>query len=150
MTWQSMDWEALMPVRQKWGLGFVLLWFVGGGVFHFVPVGHAFFTSIVPPWLPAWLPGPGALVYLSGIMELVAAAALLREKTRRVAGYALMAITVGVTPANVHMWMHPELYAYAPQWMYAFRLLLQIFLLWLIWWSTRPASAWRPRSAASC
>ena len=131
-----------MPTLQKWGLGFVLLWFVGGGIGHFVPMSHAFFVSIVPPWLPSWLPGPSALVYISGVIELITATGLLFERTRRIAGYVLMLITVAVTPANVHMWLHPEIYTYAPEWLYAFRLVFQVFLLWLIWWSTRPAAAW--------
>ena len=129
-----------MSSRQRWGLGFVLLWFIGGGIFHFIPVGHRFFTSIVPPWLPFWLPGPSDLVYISGVLELISATGLLFERTRRMAGFALVLITLGVTPANVHMWMHPELYPYAPEWMYGFRLVFQVFLIWLIWWSTRPAS----------
>ncbi|MGQ0700358.1 MAG: DoxX family protein [Panacagrimonas sp.] len=131
-----------MPLRQKLGLGFVLLWFVGGGIGHFVPSSHAFFVSIVPPWLPSFLPGPSALVYISGVLELISATGLLFERTRRVAGYALMLIAIGVTPANVHMWMHPELFTQAPQWIYTFRLVLQVVLLWIIWWSTRPAEAW--------
>lgn len=131
-----------MSLKQKLGLGFVLLWFVGGGIGHFVPMSHAFFVSIVPPWLPAWLPGPSALVYISGVLELICATGLLFDRTRRVAGYALILIVIGVTPANLHMWMHPELYPIAPQSLYALRLVLQVFLLWLIWWSTRPASAW--------
>ncbi|MGQ0618337.1 MAG: DoxX family protein [Panacagrimonas sp.] len=123
------------------GLGFVLLWFVGGGIGHFVPVSHAFFVSLVPPWLPSWLPGASALVYISGVLELIGATGLLFERTRRWAGHALILIVIGVTPANVHMWLHPDLYPYAPQWLYALRLGFQVFLLWLIGWSTRAAGS---------
>lgn len=135
-----------MSSRQKLGLGFVLLWFVGGGIGHFVPTSHAFFVSIVPPWLPSFLPGPSALVYISGTLELISASGLLFEKTRRWAGYALMLIAIGVTPANLHMWLYPEAFPVAPQWMYALRLVFQVYLLWLIWWSTRPAAAWNAGS----
>lgn len=133
-----------MPLRQKLGLGFVMLWFIGGGIAHFVPPSHAFFVSIVPPALP----NPAFLVYFSGVLELLCASGLFFAKTRRWAGYGLIAIVIGVTPANVQMALHPELYPYAPQWMYAFRLLFQIFLLWLIWWSTREPAAWNRTATA--
>ena len=128
-----------MPLRQKLGLGFVMLWFFGGSIGHFVPPGTAFFVSIVP----LWLPNPKALVYISGVLEIISATGLFFAVTRRWAGYALILIVIGVTPANVHMWLHPELFPQAPQWMYAFRLVFQVFLLWLIWWSTRPPQAWQ-------
>lgn len=123
-----------MPLRQKLGLAFVFLWFFGGGIGHFVPAGTAFFVSIVPPYLPNAV----ALVYISGVFELIGAFGLLHSQTRRWAGYGLMLVTIAVSPANVHMWLHPELFPQAPQWLYAVRLLIQLGLLWLIWWSTRP------------
>ena len=127
-----------MPLRQRVGLGFVMAWFLVGGSGHFIPAGTAFFASIVPPWLPH----PKALVYISGVLELASAAGLFFASTRQRAGYALILITLGVTPANVHMWLHPELFPMAPEWAYTLRLLIQVALIWDIWWSTRPPAAW--------
>lgn len=126
-----------MSIAQKLGLAFVFLWFFGGGIGHFVPGGTAFFVSIVPPYLP----NPKALVYISGVFELLGAIGLLHASTRRWAGNGLILLTLAVSPANIHMWLHPELFPQAPQWAYALRLLIQIGLLWLIWWSTRERSA---------
>ena len=89
---------------------------------------------IVPPALP-W---PRALVLISGVFELLGAAGLLWPPTRRLAGWALIALTVAVTPANVYMLMQHEAFQ-VPLWLLVLRLPFQLVLLWLIWWSTRPA-----------
>jgi uncharacterized membrane protein len=70
------------------------------GVLHFVqPAG---FVKIVPPWLPA----PEALVYLSGVAEILGGAGLLVPRVRRLAAFGLVALFVAVFPANVYMAMH--------------------------------------------
>lgn len=86
------------------GVAFVFLWFMLGGIAHFTST--AFFTAIVPPYIPF----PVAAVYISGVIEVLAAAALLLPSSRRVAGAVLFALTIAVTPANVHMWLNPELF----------------------------------------
>jgi len=74
--------------------------FVGAGVNHFVrPDGYA---SIVPPWLPGWLPGAVVLVYLSGVAEIVLGALVL-TRWKRWAGWGLVLLLVAVYPANVYM-----------------------------------------------
>ncbi len=88
---------------------------------------------IVPPALP-W---PRALVLVSGVFELLGAAGLLWPRTRRRAGWGLIALTIAVTPANVTMLMQHQAFD-IPLWLLVLRLPLQLVLLWLIWWSTRP------------
>lgn len=119
-------------------LSFVFLYFFIGGIGHFV--APAFFLKIVPPQLPY----PTELVYISGGFELLGAIGLLHFKFRRAAGIALMALTIAVTPANIYMWRHPELFPDIPEILLALRLVLQGILLWLIWWATR-----RPRLSAT-
>ena len=89
---------------------------------------------IVPPVLP-W---PRALVLISGVFELLGAAGLLWPRTRRLAGWGLIALTIAVTPANVYMLLQHEAFN-VPVWLLVLRLPFQLVLLWLIWWSTRPA-----------
>ncbi len=113
-------------------IAFVFVWFVVGGLGHFVAA--EFFINIVPPYIPY----PEAAVYVSGIFELLGAAALLMPKWRRLAGIGLFVLVLCVTPANVHMWLHPEQFPLMPEpWLsrvLTFRLLLQVFLLFCIWW----------------
>jgi uncharacterized membrane protein len=115
--------------RRTPGLAIVFLWFLIGGVAHFAAT--ALEMRIVPPWFP-W---PRAAVLVSGVFELLGAAALLRPATRRVAGIGLFALTLLVTPAHLYMLQHPELFG-VPYWLLVARLPLQVAVLVLIWWST--------------
>ena len=126
-----------MPYK-KISLAVIFIWFFVGGIGHFVAPG--FFLQIVPPQLPYQL----ELVYISGFFELLGAFGLLFLKSRRAAGIGLIALTIVVTPANVYMWLNPQLFPRIPEILLALRLVLQIILLWLIWWATRPplSSPW--------
>ncbi len=113
------------------GLAVVFAWFFGGGIAHFTST--EFFVSIVPPWVP-W---PFAAVYISGVIEVILALLILWPGTRPIAGWGLIALTLAVTPANVHMWLNPEQFPDASETALTVRLVVQVFLLLLIWWSTR-------------
>ena len=115
------------------GLALVFLFFMLGGITHFT--NPDFFVAIMPPYLPWHL----ELVYLSGVFEILFALGLLIPKLRSLAGYLLIALTIAVTPANVHMWQNPELYPDVEPALLSLRLVLQVLLIALIWWSTRPA-----------
>ena len=78
----------------------IALAMVSVGLLHFVQPGG--FVKIVPPWLPA----PEALVYLSGVAEVLGGAGLLVPRVRRLAAFGLVALFVAVFPANVYMATH--------------------------------------------
>lgn len=111
------------------GAGIVFLWFLIGGIAHFTATSLE--MTIVPPYIP-W---PHAVVWVSGVFELLGAAGLLYQPTRRAAGIGLFALTVAVTPAHIYMLQRPELFA-VPYWALVLRLPLQAALLALIAWST--------------
>lgn len=112
-------------------LGIVFFWFFGGGIGHFI--SPEFFTHIMPPYLPYHL----ELVYISGIFEILGAVGILIPRFRSMAGYGLFALVICVTPANIHMWIHPELFPEVPAIFLSVRLIIQAILLYGIWWSTR-------------
>lgn len=113
------------------GLGIVFLWFFIGGIGHFVSADM--FARIVPPYVPF----PMAMVYVSGVFELLGAIGIWIPGWRRRAGLCLMALTLAVTPANVFMWMNPQLFPGVSERLLFWRLPLQLVLLAVIWWSTR-------------
>ena len=121
--------------RRRWktaGLTLVFIWFMVGGICHFVLTDA--FVSIMPPYIPYHT----AAVYISGVFEIIGAIGILIPRFRSVAGYGLMLLTVLVTPANVHMWLNPQLYPSIPPSLLGWRLVVQVLLLVCIWWSTRP------------
>ncbi|MFI6508734.1 hypothetical protein ACIBCT_14110 [Streptosporangium sp. NPDC050855] len=71
---------------------------------HFVPSdvtfmpNHADMTAMVPPFVPF----PGLVVHLTGVLELAGAVGLVLPATRRAAGICLALLFVLMLPANVH------------------------------------------------
>lgn len=102
------------------------LFFVVAGMNHFITPG--FYLPIMPDYLP-W---HEALVFLSGVIEVVAGALLCVPKTQRIGAWAIIAVLVAVFPANIHMAMNPETFAdYGSPTALYIRLPLQLIpLLW--------------------
>ena len=74
--------------------------FIAIGIAHFrSPDG---FVEIIP----AFLPFPLLLVYLSGAMEIAGGRAIIYPETRGFAGRFLALFLVGVYPAHLYMWTH--------------------------------------------
>ncbi len=106
--------------------------FTTAGVMHFLR--PAFFEAIVPPYLPA----PHLLVVVSGILEIALALMLLIPRVSRVAAFGLIALLLAVSPANIHMALHPSLFpAFSPIALWI-RLPLQLVLIAWAFWYTRP------------
>ncbi|MDQ6783420.1 MAG: DoxX family protein [Actinomycetota bacterium] len=107
--------------------------FTLSGVIHLVH--PATFTRIVPDPLPA----KTALVYLSGVAELICAAGLWRRD--RWAGIAAAVLLVAIWPANLQMAISAQdghvLATKVEDWI---RFPLQIPLIWFALQARRPAT----------
>ncbi len=123
----------MTPLLKRIGLVLVFLWFLFGGVAHFS------LTEVEMRIVPPAIPWPRATVLISGVFELLGAIGILIPATRRAAGIGLFLLTIAVTPANVYMLQHAELFN-VPRWALIVRLPFQLVLLALILWST-----WTPR-----
>ena len=108
--------------------------FIAAGINHF---WHTpFYVAMMPPYLPA----PLALVYLSGLAEIALGALLLFKRWQVIAGWGLIALSVAVFPANVHMALNPELFSqFSPTGLWL-RLPLQAVVIAWAYWTTRPAA----------
>src|SRR5271170_4904927 len=124
---------AMPPILKRVGLILVFLWFLFGGVAHFS------LTEVEMRIVPPVIPWPRAAVLVSGVFELLGAVGILIPLTRRAVGVGLFFLTIAVTPANIYMLQHSELFN-VPRWALIARLPFQLALLALILWST-----WKPR-----
>lgn len=95
---------------------------------------------INPEWyvniVPAALPAPEALVYLSGAAEAVGALGTMHPRTRRPAGWFLIATLVAVYPANIYMALNPDEFSSLPEWGLWARLPLQFLFVYWVWLAT--------------
>lgn len=120
------------------GLAIVFLFFMLGGITHFTDPN--FYVSIMPPYVGYHL----TIVYISGVLEILGAIGILIPALRQMSGNGLVLLVVCVSPANIHMWMHPELFPDVPEAFLTVRLAVQVLLLMLIWWCTRTPSTAKP------
>ena len=101
--------------------------FIFTGVLHFVR--PKLYEAIVPRYLPAHR----ELVLASGVAEIAGGAGVLHPKTRRAAGWWLIATLVAVFPANVEMAVHHERFGKIPKSLLLARLPLQGAMIASVW-----------------
>jgi uncharacterized membrane protein len=107
---------------------------VGAGLNHFLDPDP--YVAMTPDALPA----PLALVYISGVAEILGGLGLILERTRKLAAWGLVALLLAVFPANVNMAVNdlPLGGRDLPAWALWARLPLQAVLIAWAWWYTRP------------
>ncbi|WP_019503684.1 DoxX family protein [Pleurocapsa sp. PCC 7319] len=114
--------------------GILAVCMIVAGLLHFVFPEP--FIKIVPNLLPY----PGALVYLSGSLEIIAGISLLIPTVSQIAAWGLVLLFIAVYPANINMAVNHIQIANIPDsnWFQAIRLPFQFVLIAWAWWLTRP------------
>jgi uncharacterized membrane protein len=111
-----------------WALAAV---FIVASILHFTRL-RADFAKIVPPQLPK----PEAIVFITGVLELIGGVALLIPALTFYAGIALIVYLVAVFPANVYAAQQDIRVgglSSRPLWR---RFLIQVLLIVLLAWVT--------------
>jgi len=106
------------------------IFFIGAGILHFTK--SEFYVKIVPPYIP-WHP---AMVWISGVCEILGGIGLLIPVFRRPAAWGLVALLIAVFPANIYMATDPVAAGAGslPTLFLWGRLPLQfVFIAWLLW-----------------
>ena len=130
----------LLPLLTFWVVGGHEKAPLGGAIgiglaFAFFGIGHFVQTEAMTQMLPSFVPFPTEMVLLTGILELAVALGLFLPKTRKMAGYAAIAVRIVFFPVNVfaafnhtgmggHAWGPIYLLIRAP---------LQALLIWWTW-----------------
>jgi uncharacterized membrane protein len=74
------------------------------GVFYVVAgVGHFVTPTAYLPMMPPWLPAHAALIFLSGLAEVLLGIAVLVPATRRLAAWGIVLLLIAIFPANIHI-----------------------------------------------
>lgn len=107
----------------------------------FVGATHFIIPNPYVKLIPAQLPYPVSLVYISGFFEILGGIGLLIPPVSRAAAWGLLALFIAVYPANINMAVnHIELPNIPNKpWFQAMRLPFQAVLIIWAWWYTRPA-----------
>jgi uncharacterized membrane protein len=118
---------------------------------HFVPPG----VSVMPgrddmeAMVPPFVPFPTAVVYATGVLELLGAAGLVRASTRPWAGIGLAVFFVLIFPANVYAALEGVPSNGDPATPLWFRLPEQLLFIATALWAARGESSGRTRGRAS-
>jgi uncharacterized membrane protein len=129
-----MNGEGKIKTALRW---LMTLFMVAAGVNHFrQPEAY---VAMIPAAFPAHL----ALVYVSGVAEVLGGLGLILPATRRLAAWGLVALFIAIFPANVNMAIHhlPLGDKPVPAWVLWVRLPIQAVLVAWAWWYTRRAPA---------
>ena len=102
--------------------------FVVAGVLHFLR--PAMYVKIIPDWLPAH----EALVYISGIGEILGGLGFIVRRTAVIAGWGLILLLIAVFPANINMAAKADQFPMIPPIVLMLRLPLQFVVIGLVWW----------------
>lgn len=104
-------------------LYFMVLLYVAAGVNHFIHPQP--YIAIIP----AWLPYPSALVFISGVCEIGLGLLLLPVATRRFAAWGIIAMLILIFPANIQMAINYYREGNPFFWVTIVRLPLQVLLI---------------------
>ena len=128
------------PMRRAMALSLIV-----AGVSHFAA------PDSFRAYIPAWVPARDALVYVSGVLEVIGGLALLGRRELRGIGNAIALYLLLVFPANVYVAV-ADVEVSGPMvngWYHWARLPLQALFIWWVLHSTSPAGPDRPRAVAS-
>lgn len=117
-----------------------LRWFIGA-FFIFAGAMHFIKPNSYAATIPNWIPLHDEAVSISGIAEIAGGVAMFADRTAHFGGWWLIALLVGVFPANVHMAINPDQVKgldNVPQWALWLRLPLQPLAIWLVWLASKP------------
>ncbi|WP_029489712.1 DoxX family protein [Aquimarina agarivorans] len=107
-----------------WHLFLMAAMYVVAGFFHFYKPKP--YLAIMPPYLPQ----PKALVFWSGVAEILLGLGLIFTPTRVLSIYFIVAMLIVFLPVHIYMLQSEQAAKGVPKWFLWLRLPLQFVLIW--------------------
>ncbi len=111
-----------------WHLYAMAIMYVVAGLFHFIK------PKIYMRIMPKYLPNHKALVYLSGLAEIVLGVALCVPLLKSYAVYGVIAMLLVFLLVHFYMLSNKKASAGIPTWILILRIPLQFFLMFWAYW----------------
>jgi uncharacterized membrane protein len=89
----SAGWRIASATRARVGLS---LFFI------FTAIGHFIKTEEMAAMLPAFVPNRVAIIFLTGMLELLGAIGVWIPRLSRITGWCIMLMLIGFLPANIY------------------------------------------------
>ncbi|GAB4386336.1 MAG: hypothetical protein Kow00121_52710 [Elainellaceae cyanobacterium] len=145
MSWIN-RFSNLVVRRKELLRGILAVCIIVVGITHFIRPEQ--YARIVPPAFPH----PVAMVYISGVFEILGGIGLTIPFISVAAAWGLVALFVAVFPANIYQTLHSIPIEGIPHYplLYWFRLPFQAVLVaWAWWYTRRPQEQWGADHVAS-
>lgn len=101
--------------------------YILAGLNHFI--NPKMYGRIMPPYIPY----KRAMVFWSGVAEVILGMGLLFPLTQKIAAWGIIALLIAVFPANIEMARTKKARMNVPLWLVILRLPLQFVLIWWAW-----------------
>src|SRR5271155_1835067 len=109
------------------------LMFVVTGIAHFNNTRHDLARMV-----PRVFPAPMAIIYITGVLEILGAIGLLLTRFHSLAGLCLIVLLVAMFPANIKAAEDKLALLGKPATPLWLRIPMQALFIGLLWWSTQP------------
>jgi len=111
-------------------------------VFLFAAIGHFFKTEQMLQMLPSWVPARRALIYLSGILEVLFAIAVLAMPNPFYVGLCIIGIgyLIVIFPSNIYATSHRVSFgghSIGPRYLLVRLPLQPLLICWTYWFAVR-------------
>jgi len=107
-----------------WHLYLMSFMYIIAGIIHFIK------PKVYMRIMPKYLPAHKALVYLSGLAEILLGVGLLFPETKNVAIYGIILMLMAFLLVHFYMLSSKKAAAGIPRWALLFRIPLQFLLMW--------------------
>ena len=103
-----------------------------GGMYILAGLAHFWKPKVYQKIMPSYIPYHLAMVYLSGVLEVLFGVLVMLPETQAIGAWGLIAVLIGVFPANIDMTLK---YKGKRKW-YRFGLWVRLPIqFWLIYWA---------------